>query len=101
MDTMATRSSEPVTMIPFIFLKDNFQKNPFFGCFYTALRLIKIRPAPDPAPAFSGSMKISCLPMPLTICFLQKQGAGAIESCSPVRLGSILLGWHSYSVPEV
>jgi len=44
MVTTATRSSEPVPMIPFIFLKDNYLKNPFFGYFYTPFRWIKIRP---------------------------------------------------------
>jgi hypothetical protein len=84
MDTTATRSSEPVPMIPFIFLKNNYLKNPFIGCFHTSFRRIIIRSAPDHAPVFSGTMKIPC---PLTVCFLQKQGAGADSILFPYQAG--------------
>jgi hypothetical protein len=71
-------------MIPFIFLKDNYLKNPFIGCFYTSFRRITIQSAPDHAPAFSGTMKIPC---PLTVCFLQNHGAGADSILFPYQAG--------------
>jgi hypothetical protein len=71
-------------MIPFIFLKDVYQKNPFIGCFHTSLWRIIIRPAPDHAPVFSGTMKIPC---PLTVCFLQKHGAVADSILFPYQAG--------------
>jgi hypothetical protein len=71
-------------MIPKLFLQDIYQKNPFVGCFYASFRRIILRPAPDHAPVFSGTMKIPC---PLTVCFLQKQGAGADSILFPCQAG--------------
>jgi hypothetical protein len=84
MDTMATRSSEPVAMIPKLFLQDIHQKNPFVGCFYASFRRIILRPAHDHPPAFSGTMKILC---PLTVCFLQNHGEGADSILFPYQSG--------------
>jgi hypothetical protein len=84
MDTTAIRSSEPLAMIPFIFLKDNYLKNPFFEGFHTSLWRINIRPAPDPAPAFSGTMKIS---RPPKVSFLQKQDDGDDSILFPHQAG--------------
>jgi hypothetical protein len=84
MDTTGIRLNEPVPMIPFIFLKDNYLKNPFIGCFHASFRRIIIPPASDHAPVFSSTMKIPC---PLTVCFLQKHGAGADSILFPYQAG--------------
>ena len=98
MDTMATRSSEPVPMILVLFLKDNYHEKWSFGCFNDIFGGIIIPFAYAHISSFSGSIKNL---YPMTVCYLCHYVPGPVSIVSLTGKKLPAHGRHVYYTPEV